>query len=156
MLAVGDPAPEFDAPDATGRRVRSADLRGRAFILFFYPKAGSWGCTREAMGFAGQYSEFTARGAAVLGVSVDPPDAQQAFVSKCKLPYPLLVDSAGKIAREFGVLGAFGFARRVTFVVGPEGRILHVTDTMLPGAHVEETLKFLDRGRPPTSDRQAP
>jgi peroxiredoxin Q/BCP len=144
MLAVGDPSPELDAVDSEGRPVRTSDLRGRPFVLFFYPKAGSWGCTREAVAFSARYEEFAARGIRVLGISVDTADDQQAFVAKCRLPYPLVVDRSATVARAFGVLGAFGFARRVTFLIGADGRILHITDSLLPGAHPDEMLRSFD------------
>jgi peroxiredoxin Q/BCP len=156
VLAVGDPVPAIDTVDAEGRPIRSTELRGRSFLLFFYPKAGSWGCTREALGFAGRHPEFVSRGIEVFGISVDPPNAQQSFGTKCKLPFPLIPDGAGEIARRFGVLGAFGFARRVTFLVGEDGRIRYVTDSVLPGAHVEGVLAFLDRSDPPPASPPSP
>ncbi|MCI4360798.1 MAG: peroxiredoxin [Thermoplasmata archaeon] len=136
--------------DSGGRPVRTSDLQGKPFVLFFYPKAGSWGCTGEAVAFSARHDEFAARGIRLFGISVDTADDQQAFVAKCRLPYPLVVDRTATIARAFGVLGAFGLPRRVTFLIGADGRILHVTDSLLPGAHPDEVLRSFDG---PTGNR---
>ena len=148
MLAAGDRVPPFETTDESGRPVRSGDLHGRPCVLFFYPKAGSWGCTCEAVGFANRYPEFAARGIVVLGISLDPAEAQRSFSARCQLPYPLLVDPSGNIARAFGVLGTFGFARRVTFLVGADGRVLRVVDSVLPGTHVRAALDLLEGPSP--------
>ena len=140
MLAVGDRLPDFSGHDVDGHRVDTSVLAGRPLVLFFYPKANSLGCTREARAFAEHRERFERRGARVVGVSVDAADAQRAFAERCRLPYSLISDSTGELARRFGVLGAFGLARRVTFVVDAAGRIRHVTESLLPATHVKEAL----------------
>lgn len=144
MIAVGDQIPDFSTVDADGHRVDRALLLGRPGVVFFYPKAGSLGCTREAKGFSDRHEEFARRGVRVLGVSVDPVAAQRSFAEKCHLPFPLLPDPGREVARRFGVLGALGLARRVTFVFDAEGRVRHVTESLLPGVHVTEALRAVE------------
>ncbi len=143
MLAEGELAPEFEGRTAAGTTLRLSDLRGRTVVLYFYPKAGTLGCTREARQFAEQYSDLRARGAEVIGVSVDDPIALRRFTDDCHLPFPLVADEDRAIARSYGVLGAFDRARRVTFVVDAKGRVLKVIDSLFPGPHVQETSRLL-------------
>lgn len=145
MLAVGESAPEFEGRATNGETVRLGDLKGRPFVLYFYPKAGTSGCTREANEFARHYPEFERAGVAVLGVSVDRMEAQERFADDCHLPFPLIADDDRTIARRFGVLGLLGMARRVTFWIGPDGKIEDVISGMLPGPHVRGALARLAR-----------
>ncbi len=144
MLQVGDELPEFRAADAQGRLVDRASLIGHPGVLFFYPKAGSLGCTREAKAFADDFETFQHRDVRVIGISVDPATAQQRFAEQCHLPYPLVADPSREVARLFGVLGPFGFARRVTFVYDAAGRIRRVVESPLPKAHVRAALEALE------------
>jgi len=143
MLAAGDPAPDFDAPTADGGRLRLSELRGRSVVLYFYPKANSPGCTRESKEFAQRYARLRASGFEVVGVSVDDAAAQRRFRDRCALPFPMVPDRSREISERYGVLGAFGWARRITFIIGEDGRIRQVVSSVLPGAHataVEEEL----------------
>jgi thioredoxin-dependent peroxiredoxin len=142
MLTVGDSIPDFEGTTGSGSRLSAVSLRGRAVVLYFYPKAGSLGCTRESVEFARHFDEFRARGVEVVGVSVDSPSAQHTFAESCSLPFPLVADEDREIARKFGVLGAFGFARRVTFLIQPDGRIADVVTSPLPGPHVRRAREF--------------
>jgi peroxiredoxin Q/BCP len=145
MLVPGDVAPEFEAPTSGGGRLRLSELRGRSVVLFFYPKAGTLGCTAEAKGFAHEFPDFHARGVELVGISVDSASEQTAFASECSLPFPLVSDADKEIARRFGVLGAFGHAKRVTFLIGPDGRIREIVDSMLPRPHVDRARRaFLE------------
>jgi thioredoxin-dependent peroxiredoxin len=137
VLVAGDAAPEFTAPDQEGRPVRLADLRGGPVVLYFYPKAGTAGCTRESVAFAQLHQSLASKGVRIIGVSVDDVVRQKQFAEECALPFPLLSDASREIARSYGVLGAFGHAKRVTFLLGPDGRILEVVESMLPGPHIE-------------------
>jgi peroxiredoxin Q/BCP len=137
MLVAGDVAPDFVGVTADGGQLRSADLRGAPLILYFYPRANSAGCTRESIGFAHYHRAFADRGIGIVGVSVDDQEDQKRFAEKCSLPFPLIADSSKEIARAFGVLGAFGLAKRVTFFLDANGRVVDVVDSFLPGAHVQ-------------------
>lgn len=125
-------------------------------MLYFYPKAGTTGCRLEAQGFAQHYSEFQQAGVAVVGISVDRFDAQKRFSDDCHLPFPLIADADGAIARAYGVLGLLGLAKRVTFWVDPEGRVVEVIQGMLPGPHLRAALERLAALRPVGSPHPLP
>jgi thioredoxin-dependent peroxiredoxin len=154
-LTVGDPLPEFSGTTESGTPLSRSDLLGRPTVLFFYPKAGSPGCTLETREFARRSAEFVGAGVRVVGVSVDRPEAQQRFRDQCQLPFPLLADADGSISRRFGVLGALGVARRTTFLLGADGHVLEVVRSWRPRRHVEVALDRLARGSAgaSTSDR---
>lgn len=147
MLAVGDSAPDFEGTTGAGTRLRLSGLRGKPVVLYFYPKAGTYGCTRESTEFARAYPALQAKGAEVVGVSVDNTNDLKGFAESCSLPFPLVSDSERAISRQYGVLGAFGYARRVTFLISPDGRIDEVIASPLPGPHVRRSLERL--GAPP-------
>jgi peroxiredoxin Q/BCP len=137
MLAVGELAPDFEGVSTSGGGLRLSSLRGRSVVLYFFPKAGSVGCTRESIKFAHLYPELKSREIELVGVSVDNLTDQQRFGERCQLPFPLIADPEKEIARRFGVLGAFGMAKRVTFFLDREGRVAKVFQGVLPGPHVE-------------------
>ena len=144
MLAEGEVAPDFTGRTASGETIRLSQFRGRPVVVYFYPKAKTYGCTRESMEFAHQYPALQAKGAQVIGVSVDDVDAQREFAETCRLPFPLVADADREISRSYGVLGVFGRARRVTFVLSPDGRVEHVVASALPGPHAREAMRFLE------------
>lgn len=145
MLVAGDLAPAFSATTQDGSTFRLEELRGSPAVLYFYPKAGSAGCTRESIAFARIHDELARRGVRVVGVSVDDVSRQRQFAEKCSLPFPLVSDESRDVARAYGVLGAFGHAKRVTFLLDPNGRILEVVESILPGPHVDRTrARWLD------------
>ena len=152
MLARGALAPDFEAPTADGSLLRLSSLRGGPVVLYFYPKAGTAGCTRESIGFAGLFPALAPRGVRVVGVSVDDADRQHRFAEDCSLPFPLVADPGKAIARLYGVLGAFGLARRVTFLLDADGRVSDIVDSFLPGPHVDrvrDRLLSVDRAPAP-------
>lgn len=158
MLVPGDVAPEFDAPTSRGDRLRLSALRGRRVVLFFYPKAGSLGCTYETKEFARQYRRFQEGGVEVVGVSVDSPTDQSAFAAACEAPFPLVADVDREIARRYGVLGAFGHAKRVTFLLDGTGRVVDIVESVLPRPHVERAAEAFLRsgGGPPSAGNANP
>ncbi|GIW72275.1 MAG: hypothetical protein KatS3mg102_1817 [Planctomycetota bacterium] len=124
--AVGELAPDFALPDTEGRLVRLSDFRGRPVVVAFVPAAFSPGCTREMEAFRNLDVRFRDLGAQVLGISVDSRWALRAWKEWLKLPFPLLSDFSREAARAWGVLDPRGHARRTTFVIGRDGRVLHV------------------------------
>jgi peroxiredoxin Q/BCP len=147
VLAAGERAPVFEGTTGDGTTFRLADLAGRPVVLYFFPKAGTYGCTRESMDFAHHYEEFRGKGAAVVGISVDTVEAQHEFGSECRLPFPLVADPEKRVAKQYGVLGAFGYARRVTFLIDPEGRVAEVVASAIPSTHVRRALEFLSESK---------
>ncbi|HTT14277.1 MAG TPA: peroxiredoxin [Thermoplasmata archaeon] len=135
MIAKGDAAPDFQAPDQDGKPFRLSSLRGSPVVLYFYPKADTPGCTIEAKGFRDHHAEFAQRHVRVVGVSVDECADQQAFRAKYGLPFPLVADHDQAVGKLYGVLGPQGHARRVTFLIDPAGRVVDVVEGS-PDSHV--------------------
>ncbi|MFI5415571.1 MAG: peroxiredoxin [Candidatus Lutacidiplasmatales archaeon] len=152
MIQAGDLAPDFEGMSTLGTGFRLSSLRGGPVVLYFYPRAGSLGCTYESIGFAKEHAALRERGVSIVGVSVDSLSDQKRFLETCSLPFPLVADGDQRIARRFEVLGAFGHARRVTFLLDAEGRVLQVVDSIRPGAHVTAAKRtFLGRPDEPGS-----
>lgn len=146
-LKEGDPAPAFSAMVNGGGRVALADFAGKNVVLFFYPRDNTPGCTKEACAFRDHYSALRKKGAVVLGVSTDPVKAHDRFAAKFQLPFPLLADEDRKIVEAYGVWGPKSFmgmkltgTHRVTFLVGPDGRIRKIWPKVKPGEHAAEVL----------------
>lgn len=149
-LKEGDVAPDFTATTDAGKTVTLADFKGRNVILYFYPKDDTPGCTREACEFRDQFAAFKRKRAVVLGVSVDPVKAHMKFVAKYQLPFPLLADVDRKIVTDYGVWGTKTFmgrkyegTHRVTFLIGPDGRIKKIWPQVKPAEHATEVLAAL-------------
>jgi thioredoxin-dependent peroxiredoxin len=145
MIAVGEAAPDFEAPDQDGRPFRMSSTRGSPVVLYFYPKADTPGCTIESKGFQAHLGAFAKGGVKVVGVSVDDCPAQKAFAQKYGLAFPLVADAKAEVGRLYGVLGPRGNARRVTFLVDRAGKVVEVVDTSTPDTHVEKArARFLN------------
>lgn len=156
MRSVGETAPDFSAPTSRGDLLRFDSYRGRPVVLYFYPKSGTAGCTLEANEFARQYPAFERAGVAIVGVSVDSVESQRRFSEACRLPFPLVADPDREIARRYGTLGLFGVSKRVTFWIGPDGRIEVVLSGMLPAPHVRWALERLSRMPSPAPPSRPP
>lgn len=147
MIAVGEQAPQFEAPLGSGETFRMADYRSRRHVvLYFFPKDFTPGCTREACSFRDRRAEIAALDAEVVGVSYDSAEKHAQFAEKYSLPYPLVSDADGSIARQFGVarLGGWLPSRRVTFVIDKAGVVRHVIRAELNiDLHIDEALDVL-------------
>ncbi len=149
-LQEGDRAPSFSAATNGGGSVKLAEYQGRNVILYFYPKDDTPGCTKEACAFRDHFAAFKQKGAVILGVSVDPVKAHDKFVEKYKLPFTLLADVDKKIVAAYGVWGQKTFMgrkylgiHRVTFLIGPDGKIKKIWPKVKPEEHAEEVLAAL-------------
>jgi peroxiredoxin Q/BCP len=149
-LKIGDPAPDFAAATQGGGHVSLSDFKGRTVILYFYPRDNTPGCTREACAFRDAYAQFQTKGAVVLGVSVDSVKSHDKFVEKFSLPFPLLADESKAIVQAYGVWGEKTFMgrkhmgiHRVTFQIGPDGRIRNIWPQVKPEEHAAEVLAAL-------------
>lgn len=138
-LSVGDTAPAFTAKDTNGNTVSLSDLAGKTVVLYFYPKDDTPGCTKQACSFRDNYAAFKERDAVVLGVSYDDEASHQAFTEKFNLPFPLLADTDGAIAKAYDVEGG-GYAKRVTYVIGGDGTITHVDASVNTAQHATDIL----------------
>jgi peroxiredoxin Q/BCP len=145
MVAVGDEAPDFELMDQGGNRVRLSQFRGRCVVLYFFPRAFTPGCTREACGFRDSYEAFAKAGAVVIGVSSDSVDTLRRFSRSYNLPFILLSDEGSRVRKLYGVPSTLGILPgRVTYVIDPRGRIVHVFNSQFrPGAHIKEALSIL-------------
>ena len=149
-LKEGDVAPDFSASTNGGWKVSLAELKGKPVILYFYPKDNTPGCTREACAFRDGFAAFKKRGAVVLGVSPDPVRSHDKFAEKFSLPFALLADEDRAIAARYGVWGEKTFMGRkymgvfrVTFLIGPDGRIRKIWPAVKPEEHAAEVLAAL-------------
>jgi peroxiredoxin Q/BCP len=149
MLAPGQIAPPFSTQMVEGEQVAPislADLSGRTVILYFYPKDDTPGCTREACAFRDGFARFQAAGLVVLGCSVQSEQSHRDFIKKYNLPFPLLLDPDKKIATEYGAANGIpilGLDRRITYVIGPDGKILKVYPNVDPSVHADQILSDL-------------
>ena len=149
-LKVGDPSPAFTATAPDGTVLSLAQFKGQHVILYFYPRDDTPGCTKEACAFRDAYADFRQRGAVVLGVSPDDVKAHVKFTNKFTLPFPLLADTDKQIALAYGVWGEKSFMGRkylgvfrVTFHIGPDGRLAHIWPEVKPEEHAAEVLAAL-------------
>ena len=154
-LPAGKRAPKFDLESSTGSRINLDDFAGKqTVVLYFYPKADTPGCTKEACGFRDALADYDKANVAVLGVSPDPVDDVRKFSDKFHLNFPLLADPEHATAEAYGVWGEKKFmgrsylgAHRVTFVVGKDGRVAHVFEKVKPAGHDREVLAWLTAER---------
>lgn len=117
-LKPGDPAPAVEALDQDGKKVSLADLYKTGVVLvYFYPKADTPGCTAQACSLRDSFEALTDRGIKVVGVSMDPVEAQKKFQKKYNLPFTLLADENGKVVDAFGVPKRMNFASRQAFLI---------------------------------------
>ena len=136
MIAVGQPAPDFEAPNQDGSPFRLSSLKGSPVVLYFYPKADTPGCTIESKGFQEHLPEFSAKGVKVVGVSTDDCPAQKAFATKYGLKFPLVADAKQEVSKLYGVLGPGGHAKRVSFLIDPKGTVAEVVEGGSPDPHL--------------------
>jgi thioredoxin-dependent peroxiredoxin len=139
-LKIGDIAPEFELPMTGGKRFRlSENLKEGKLVLYFYPKDFTPGCTAEACGFRDEFSGLREMELRVFGVSMDTIESHERFKTELRLPFELLSDPGGTVAKTFGAYNPlFRMANRVSFVIDGDGRILSATKNMFsPKTHIE-------------------
>ena len=143
---VGSKAPDFTLPSQSGELVNLSDFLGhKPAVLFFYPKDGTPGCTKQASAFRDGYEEFGKLDAEVIGISSDSVESHRSFAEKHSLPFLLLSDEGGKVRMLYGVPSTFGlFPGRVTYVIDAEGVVRHVFASQLDmEKHVEKAREAL-------------
>ncbi|AFZ14851.1 alkyl hydroperoxide reductase/ Thiol specific antioxidant/ Mal allergen [Crinalium epipsammum PCC 9333] len=138
-LTVGTTAPEFTAKDTNGNTVSLSNLAGKKVVLYFYPKDDTPGCTKQACSFRDNYSAYQGKDIVVLGISKDDETSHQKFTEKYNLPFPLLADVDGSIIKAYDVDGG-GYAKRVTYVVDENGKIIHVDSSVKTETHASDIL----------------
>ncbi|KAN0021502.1 hypothetical protein ACTFIU_010102 [Dictyostelium citrinum] len=144
-LNIGDIAPEFSCQDKDGKIVTLKDfINKKPIVLYFYGKDGTPVCTKEACEFRDRYEKFVDAGVDVIGISCDDSDSHSKFSQKYKLPFTLLSDKDGKIAKSYGVKGLL-LPGRTTFIIDTDGKILMTYSALLSAtSHIEESLKVIE------------
>jgi thioredoxin-dependent peroxiredoxin len=148
VLAEGVAAPAFRLPRDGGDSVSLSDFAGQKLVVFFYPRADTPGCTKEAIDFTRLKSDFVAAGTAVLGVSADPVKAQEAFRNKHQLAVPLISDERHEMLEAYGAWGekslygrTFMGIIRTTVLIGADGRLARVWRNVRVDGHAEAVLE---------------
>ncbi|MBU1197513.1 thioredoxin-dependent thiol peroxidase [Candidatus Micrarchaeota archaeon] len=149
MLNEGDKAPAFTTRDTNGKTISSSQFKGKRFVLYFYPRDDTPGCTIEACSFRDHFKEFKKRKIEILGVSMDNETSHQKFSKRFQLPFPLLVDEHGEIAQAYGAYGekkflgrTFQGVKRMTFIIDKKGRIAKIYWKVKTFNHAQEVMEF--------------
>jgi thioredoxin-dependent peroxiredoxin len=141
-LAVGTDAPAFTAKDTNGNTVSLSDFAGKTVVLYFYPKDDTPGCTKQACSFRDAQPDYKGKDVVVLGVSADDEASHQAFTAKYNLNFPLLADTDKSLIAAYDVDGG-GYAKRVTYVIDSNGKIIHVDGSVNTATHASDVLSAL-------------
>lgn len=151
-LSVGDQAPGLIARDQNGAEIRLADLYAQGpVLLYFYPKADTPGCTAQACSLRDAFPDFQSENVRIVGVSGDTVGSQKKFAEKYRLPFTLLADHDGAVAKAFGVPAIMGMARRQSFLV-VDGKIAWIVESAKTSNHaaeVQSALSSLGLGKKP-------
>ena len=149
MIVAGEFAPDFEVNDSFGKKVKLSDFRVKNIALYFYPRDDTPGCTIEACNFRDDFLAFKKSGIIVLGVSMDEEKSHQRFAKKFSIPFPLLADANGAVSKKYGAFGEKSFfgrkiqgTKRKTFLIGKDGKILHVFEKVDVKMHSKEILGF--------------
>jgi peroxiredoxin Q/BCP len=149
-MKQGEAAPDFELQNQDDEPVRLSDHRGRRVVLYFYPKADTPGCTKQACGIRDHFSDYEGSDAIVLGVSPDDPQALRSFADKYGLPFTLLADVDHEVAEGYGVWREKSMAgrtfwgnARTTFLIDAEGRIERAFEDVSPASHDDLLLEAL-------------
>jgi len=154
MLAPGTAFPVWKLSDQAGRERSSAELAGKPYLIWFYPRASTPGCTAEGRGLRDAYAQIQAAGFTVIGVSFDAPADNAAFATSEKFPFPLLSDRRRTLALAVDAADspAQSVARRISYLVGGDGKVLVAYDAVDPSTHAAQVLADLRRLSDRTND----
>ena len=142
MPERGQRLPDVEFITEGGDRLSTGDLGGKKTVLYFYPEDDTSGCTKEACAFRDRMGDYEQADIQVYGVSLDPPESHRRFREKYNLNFPLLTDEGGRAAEALGVLRENRKrAKRVTFLLDPDGRIAKVYPEVSPETHADEILQ---------------
>ena len=140
-LPVGSALPDINGTDQNGQPVRLKTLQGKPLLVFFYPKAGTPGCTKEACAFRDVWQQYESAGVRVVGVSHDTVADQLAFAREHGFKFPLVSDSDGRWGKAFGVpLRVWKFYSRISFLIGRQGTVSKTYLDVDPGMHATQVL----------------
>jgi peroxiredoxin Q/BCP len=145
-IQVGQSAPDFTLVDQHNKQHTLSDYKGQWVVVYFYPKDDTPGCTTEACSFRDAINHIIAKRAVVFGISLDDVESHQKFSKKNNLPFSILSDADGKVAKQYDSLGDYWvikFAKRNSFIVNPAGDIVKIYKGVDPQTHVQKVLKDL-------------
>jgi len=150
LLEVGDSFPAWSLVDQTGKKVTSQELAGKKYLLWFFPKAMTPGCTAEGDGLRDSYADLQKAGVEVVGVSFDAPQDNARFVQEQRFPFRLLSDSDHTLAVAVGAADSLQqpVAHRISYLIGANGKVLRVYGSVKPATHAAEVLRDLTAARP--------
>jgi len=147
MIEEGKTVPMFELSDADGNIVKTKDFKGKKFVVYFYPRDFTPGCTVEADEFSKDYKKFQKLGIDIIGISKDDVESHKKFCKKMSIPYILLADTTTKVSKLFGVWGKKKFMgkeymgiNRSTFLKNKKGKNFKVFEKVKPKGHSKEVL----------------
>lgn len=149
-LKIGDNAPDFNLPDATGKKHKLTDFKGKKLLIYFYPKDNTFGCTKEACSFRDYLSDFNKLKTHIVGISGDSIDSHAKFSQKYNLNFLLLADPERKVLEKYDVwqkksmYGRFFMGiMRTSFLIDEKGNITKIYEKVKPDIHAQQVLADL-------------
>lgn len=138
-LIVGNPAPDFKLQNSDGNIFTLSDYKGKSpIVVYFYPKANTPGCTKQACGIRDSFTRFEENGIVVFGISVDSKESIKDFIKDHNLNFPLLSDESKEVSKSYGVLNSIGIDSRITFIVDKQGNIANIIRDVDVETHANE------------------
>ena len=142
-LSVGNPAPDFKLPDSDGNNFSLSSYKDKnPVVIYFYPKANTPGCTKQACGIRDSFSRFRENNIVVLGISVDSKESIKEFINDHNLNFPLLSDEKKEVSKAFGVLNNIGVDSRITFIIDKQGNIASILRDVDVETHADEVFNI--------------
>ena len=138
-LSVGNLAPDFTLQDSEGNNFSLSDYSGKSpVVIYFYPKAGTPGCTKQACGIRDSFDKFKQKGIVILGISVDSKESIKEFISDNNLNFPLLSDENKEVSKAYGVLNNIGLNSRISFIIDKQGKIANILRDVDVETHADD------------------
>ncbi len=134
--------PDFSVAATGGQTVSLKDCRGKNLVVYFYPKDGTPGCTKEACGLRDTYTDYQAANIAILGISFDDAESHRQFRAEHNLPFALLSDADKTVAEAYGTKGRYPLAIRRSFLIDEEGRIVSIISDVDVTTHSQDVLRL--------------
>lgn len=146
-LKVGDKAPAITGKDQNDKVWKlEENLKNKVALLYFYPKDDTPGCTKQACGLRDRMGDLKTQGVEVIGVSMDTSESHRKFIEKYSLNFNLLADADGKITEKYGAkMTGRNLSRRISFLIGKDGKIIHITDNPSADKHLEEMKLAIEK-----------
>ena len=153
MVEEGDSVPKFALNDSNGNKVKSTDFKGKNYVIYFYPKDFTPGCSTQADEFSTDYKKFQAKDIEIIGISPDDVNSHKKFCTKMGIKYVLLSDTEKEVSKAFGVWGKKKFmgreymgVTRSSFLVNEKGKIFKIYPKVKPAGHAKQVLQdFLEK-----------